>query len=1019
MKKLKNIFIILTLLFFILIFLANQKVFASNPANLFQKVEYSEEFQKWLELSDEERMHVMQPRMYDILSTDNISKNPLYKASMLSTSIYPKYSLKDIIPSNLSIRNQKQTNSCWTFAALSSLETNIALSNYKKQINTSKVYDFSERHMEYATSKTFSNGVENKIGYDRNVGDGGNWYFAESYLTNGSGAINESEMPFENNENTIDINNIQNKTVSSTIYDTIDFTDYRYQDDEKKAETMNQIKQHIQNSGSVFAYIHGGSSNLSAFNCYNNDTGAKYCNGSIGHPIDHAISIIGWDDNYSVDNFDENAKPTSNGAWIVRNSWGEREEYKLSELKEEIFNTYQQQCIEMGWNSAAEIPNEFIQSNGYTIENDMVYKKIGDNGLIYVSYEDRNISSNMYGIIKATDTVDYETIYQYDEYYPANQLNISTGKIMLCNVFDRKTTNTEYLTHISLYAPETYTCKVYVNPNGSSKSKNDLQFVPLKTGESETFNAGYHTLEFSKPIEISGDSFCVVVEIQRDYAVAVSLETKVDRIEWFNSVTVEKGKCFVATGDDLANCQWMDLGALTEINSSLTNGDSTIKAFTTSELFDGSLKNIEITTPPAKTTYFEGEDFDKTGMVVKANYHRKTNPSVTLDPSSYTIANGTNLKAGQTSVTITYEDKSIEQAITVEKNNITELTIKAPPTKIEYKEGQNFDKTGMIIEATYQDGTTKIVSDYTIIDGNNLKNGQTKVTIFYHEKTVEQPIKVTPNPLIEIKVTKAPYKTQYIVGENFDKTGMIITGTYQDGETHKIIDYIIENGTNLTKEQSFVTIKYEEKITTQAITVGEKAENSNLDNAKCDVKKVEAYYYTDNSQQNYTLINLEINNISRILTNDTVTYYYYLSTNNNEQNIDKWIKITNPQNSKDSLEFTIDSRNVSNYAEIASEDVVYLYIKEIAKKGEDQSVAISKSMKLETDKKIETYVNNVKKEDLQIGGSDTNTSGDSTMATNKLPNAGINLTLIAFMVVILGIGIYAYLNYKNLNHYLK
>lgn len=374
-----------------------------------------------------------------------------------------------------------------------------------------------------------------------------------------------------------------------------------------------------------------------------------------------------------------------------------------------------------------------------------------------------------------------------------------------------------------------------------------------------------------------------------------------------------------------------------QVNSSLINGDSTIKAFTTSELSDESLKNLEITTPPIKTAYFEGGDFDQTGMIVKANYHSKTNPSVVLDSSSYSITNGTNLKVGQTSVTITYEDKSIEQPITVAKNNITELKIKAPPAKTEYKEGQNFDKTGMVI-----------------------------------------------------------------------------TGGYQDGETHEITDYIIVNGTNLTKEQSSITIKYEEKTTTQAITVGEKAKNSNFDDAKCDIKKVQAYYYTDHSQENYTLINLQINNISRILTNDSLVYYYYLSTNNNEQNIDKWIKITNPQNSKDTLSFIIDTRNVSNYHEIASEDVLYLYIKEVATKGENQSIAVSKSMKLEIDKKIETYVNNIKKENF-----DTNTSINSTIATGKLPNAGIKITLITFIVAMLGIGIYAYVKYKNLNHYLK
>lgn len=38
--------------------------------------------------------------------------------------------------------------------------------------------------------------------------------------------------------------------------------------------------------------------------------------------VNHAVSIIGWDDNYSKDNF--STKPTNNGAWIIRNSYGKQ-----------------------------------------------------------------------------------------------------------------------------------------------------------------------------------------------------------------------------------------------------------------------------------------------------------------------------------------------------------------------------------------------------------------------------------------------------------------------------------------------------------------------------------------------------------------------------------------------------------------------------------------------------------------------------------------------------------------------
>ena len=60
---------------------------------------------------------------------------------MLKSSLNAQYSLKSVIANNLVIKNQQQTNSCWAFAALSSLETNLALADYKKG-NTSKVYDF-------------------------------------------------------------------------------------------------------------------------------------------------------------------------------------------------------------------------------------------------------------------------------------------------------------------------------------------------------------------------------------------------------------------------------------------------------------------------------------------------------------------------------------------------------------------------------------------------------------------------------------------------------------------------------------------------------------------------------------------------------------------------------------------------------------------------------------------------------------------------------------------------------------
>ena len=39
-------------------------------------------------------------------------------------------------------------------------------------------------------------------------------------------------------------------------------------------------------------------------------------------PANHAVTIVGWDDDFSAGNWPENRRPPADGAWIVKNSWG-------------------------------------------------------------------------------------------------------------------------------------------------------------------------------------------------------------------------------------------------------------------------------------------------------------------------------------------------------------------------------------------------------------------------------------------------------------------------------------------------------------------------------------------------------------------------------------------------------------------------------------------------------------------------------------------------------------------------
>lgn len=57
----------------------------------------------------------------------------------------------------------------------------------------------------------------------------------------------------------------------------------------------------------------------------NPETWAHYTWEKVG--ASHDVTVVGWDDNYSKDNFLPDHKPPYNGAWIVKNSWGAKDSW--------------------------------------------------------------------------------------------------------------------------------------------------------------------------------------------------------------------------------------------------------------------------------------------------------------------------------------------------------------------------------------------------------------------------------------------------------------------------------------------------------------------------------------------------------------------------------------------------------------------------------------------------------------------------------------------------------------------
>lgn len=110
---------------------------------------------------------------------------------------------------------------------------------------------------------------------------------------------------------------------------------------------------------------------------------------------------------------------------------------------------------------------------------------------------------------------------------------------------------------------------------------------------------------------------------------------------------------------------------------------------------------LQITTPPTKTTYVEGQNFDPAGMVVKATFEGDEFDEAYVD---YEIVGGDKLAMGTTEVTIKSGDATTTQVISVEKRVVTGIEVKGP-TKTEYVIGDEADWEGLVVEAVYNDDT--------------------------------------------------------------------------------------------------------------------------------------------------------------------------------------------------------------------------------------------------------------------------------------------------------------------------
>lgn len=147
------------------------------------------------------------------------------------------------------------------------------------------------------------------------------------------------------------------------------------------------------------------------------------------------------------------------------------------------------------------------------------------------------------------------------------------------------------------------------------------------------------------------------------------------------------------------------------------------------------------------------------------------------------------------------------------------------PTKTTYNVGETFDPTGLVVTATYADGTTEDVTDGCTFSPTVMAASTTAVTIKYQRAgvTVTTTQAITIRTLSSISVTTAPAKTAYKYGEKFSSAGMVITAKYSDNATRVVTGWTYSPTGTLGLSNTTITITYAEggvsKTCTQAITV--------------------------------------------------------------------------------------------------------------------------------------------------------------------------------------------------------
>ena len=394
------------------------------------------------------------------------------------------------------VKDQGSCGSCWAFATFASLESFI---KYKQA--PGKTMNFSEEHL------------NQNSGFDYGECQGGNYDMATAYLARWNGPVATSDVPYP-----------YAASAPPTVQADEDANVRRhvqnvwYLPERKNFTDNNQVKTAVKTYGAVGVSIY-----YSAM-YYNSANAAYYCNRA--NTPNHAVAIVGWDDDYSSSNFSSSRQPPGNGAFIVKNSWG------------------------TDW---------------------------GEKGYCYLSYYDQSLSVGV-SYQSAENVGNYKVIYSYDPLGWTSSVGYGSTTAWFANVFEADATASS-IKAVSFYSPvpkATYTIQIYSDVSGAGPTSGTL----VKTLRGTLARAGYRTIKTFKttdaapPKVTAGANFSVVVKLTTPgYTYPVAMEK--NYAGYSSSATASGGQSYVSADGKT----WNDLTRLSIGYTPLSRANVCLKAF--------------------------------------------------------------------------------------------------------------------------------------------------------------------------------------------------------------------------------------------------------------------------------------------------------------------------------------------------------------------------------------------------------------------------------------------------------